>query len=772
MNMDEWEDVSALLEKAMERPEGERVQFVVANTTDPGLRAEVMSLLEAGELEYLERGVGLQLGAMADPLLGAKVGNCRLERKIGEGGMGSVYEAVRTLELGTEQRVAVKIWHRAGLSSVEIEREARLLGRLEHPGIARLLDTGITTSGQAYLVMELVKGVPLHVYTMGKGLDEKLALIGKLCEAVEAAHRALIAHRDLKPSNVLVSEEGVLKLIDFGISKAADEEGQTVAARLTPKYASPEQLRGETLTASTDIYSLGVVMYEVLTGRNPFEGASREVLARPELPTELASIVLKAMAEKPGDRYESVLALREDLGRYSRGEPVRAVEATWGYRAWKFAVRQRVALVVCLLIAAGFGKAYWEARNAALRFEQVRGLARSLLFEIHDEVSKVPGTLESRKLIVSRALEYLDQLSKDESADIGLQKDLADSYLKVGNVQGTLVRNAESLGHFGDAQVSFRKAVVILERLAARAPRDREIRLRLAKALDGVGDGCTRMKDPAGAQTAYRRALVLYELDSKENPEDFMASTRWLTSRITQLEPLVEKQEFEPVRAVLRVVAEGFVELGEKHPGEPKLRPFQAYAYKRLGAVEGVLGNYGVGVEWYRKALALHREGKDRMGESTCHVDIAWALQRQGKLAEASAEMDSALDLRRALATGRGKDQQSKLALVSAMYRKAGMLEDQKLWNESRVLLDEASEILEPMDPDAKQNRMIPELVHQVELLRGDVLWKLGRRAEAKTAYERGLGVEAGRAFIKARADVAAQRLGRTGSSGPTSPSR
>jgi eukaryotic-like serine/threonine-protein kinase len=546
----------------------------------------------------------------------------------------------------------------------------------------------------------------------------------------------------------------------------------TVAARLTPKYASPEQLRGETITAATDIYSLGVVMYEVLTGKHPFEGASREVLPKPDLPTELASIVLKAMALKPEERYESVLALREHLGRYRRREPVRAVEATWGYRARKFVVRQRVGLGVGLLVLVGFGEAYWEQRNAARRFEQVRGLARSLLFEIHDEVSKVPGTLESRKLIVSRALEYLDQLSQDGSADEGLQKDLAESYVKVGNVQGTLVRNAESLGRYGDALGSFRKAVTILERLVARAPRDRELRLRLAKALDGVGDGCTRIQDPACAQAAYRRALGFYELDAKENQADFMARTRWLTSRITQLEPLVEKQAFEAVRAELREVAEAFVELGKKHPGEPKMRPFQAYAYKRLGAVEGVLKNYGVAIGWYRRALELHREGKDRMGESTCFVDIAWALQREGKLEEASEAMDRALELRRALAAGRGKDQQSKLSLVSVMSRKAGLLQDMNRWKESLALLEEASELLKPMEADAKQNRMITELVHQVELMKGDTLWELGRRTEAKAAYERGLAVNAGRATLAAMVERARQRLGVTGSNGPASPSR
>jgi len=770
--MSSWENLAGLLEKALEQPSDQRAQFVIENTTDAALRAEVLSLLDTSEMEYLESGVGLDVGFLVDPLLGSVIGNCRLELKLGEGGMGCVYEAVRTLELGTEQRVAVKVWHRLGPSPSEIQREAGLLGRLEHPGIARLLDTGLTASGQAYLVMELVKGKPLQRYAQGKTLDEKLTLIEKLCEAIEAAHRALIAHRDIKPSNVLVSDEGVLKLIDFGISKSIDDDAKTIEARMTPRYASPEQLRGDSITTATDIYSLGVLMYEVLTGGNPFAGLSGLVLARaiddgpverPDLPTELASIVLKAMARKPEHRYESVMALREDLGRYRRREPVKAVEATWVYRASKFVVRQRWPLVlgaaVVLLVSLGFGRAYWEARNAARRFEQVRGLARSLLFEIHDEVSKVPGTLESRRLIVSRALEYLDQLSRDESADESLQKDLAESYMKVGNVQGTLVRSNESLGRYADALGSYRKAVAIFERLQRRSTGDRELRARLAKGLEGVGDACTRLKDDACAALSYRKAKELYELDAVQNPNDFMAQARWLTSRITLLDPLLEKKAYVEMRDQLQAVATVFEDLGKKHPGEPRLRNYQAYSYKRLGAAEGMLGHYGVGIGWYQKAMELHRLAKDRTGESTCEVDIAWALERQGKLTEANAALDRALGIRREQAVVRGNDQPSKLSLVSAMFRKAGLLQIDKRWVEAVALLEEASSVLKSIEQDAKQNRQIGAMIQYVELMRGDSLWETGLRTEAKAAYQRGLTAEGGEQVNAAKSERARARL-------------
>jgi non-specific serine/threonine protein kinase/serine/threonine-protein kinase len=778
--MSSWEELAGLHEKALQQPREDRVRFVVENTTDAALRAEVLSMLEAGELEYLERGLGVDLDYVADPLLGTLAGNCRLEVKLGEGGMGSVYEAVRTLELGAEQRVAVKVWHRAGLSAADVQREAAVLGKLEDPGIARLLDTGITASGQAYLVMELVKGKPLTEYAQGKTLEEKLILSERLCQVVEAAHRALIAHRDIKPSNVLVTEEGALKLIDFGISKSMDDEAKTIEARMTPRYASPEQLLGDSITTATDIYSMGVVMYELLTGRNPFAGLSGITLAtaihegqveRPNLPTELASIVLKAMARKPEERYESVVALREDLGRYRRREPVAAVEATWGYRARKFVVRQRWALAmagaVILLVAIGFGKAYWEARNAARRFEQVRGLARSLLFEIHDEVSKVPGTLESRKLIVSRALQYLDQLAQDETADKSLQRDLAESYMKVGTVQGTFVRSNESLEMYADSLGSYRKAVSIFERLQGGAGGDRELRYRLAKALAGVGDACTRLKDKACAATNYRKANGLYELDARQNPGDFMAQARWLDSKITLLDPLLEKQEYGKLRDELRIVAAAHEELGKRHPGEAKLKPYQAYTYKRLGAAEGVLGEYSAGIGWYEKAKEIHRQGKDRTGESTCEVDIAWALERQGKLKEANAALDRAILIRREQALLRRNDPSSKLSLASAIFRKGALLQKEKRWVDASALLEEALTELKPLESGAKQNRQVGEMLAYVLLLKGDSLWETGRRQEAMATYKQGLVFSTQNTTMVKQAR---RRLGQIGSSEPAKP--
>jgi tetratricopeptide (TPR) repeat protein len=759
---EKWDAISRLVDEGLQLAPELRKRYVEENTTDPEVSREVLELLEAttGEEGFLETPAGLEATALGDPLLDFEAGNCRLVRLLGEGGMGRVYEAVRRLEMpgesqgrpAPEQRVAVKIWHRGIIHAGEMRREAALLARLEHPGIARLLDTGQLANGQPFLVMELVEGEPLEAYARGKTQAEKLRLLQEICEAIEAAHRALIAHRDIKPSNILVNAEGKPKLIDFGISKPVDDGAQTVDTRLTPRYASPEQLRGEVIRTSTDIYSLGVVMYEVLTGKNPFAGKSgtalalaicEERVAAPDLPVDLASIVLKAMAQKQAERYPSALALNEDIGRYLRNEPVRAMEATYLYRTGKFISRNRIALgvaaVTILLTGAGFGRAYWEAKQAARRFNQVRGLARSLLFEIHDEVSKVPGTLESRKLILARALQYLDQLAGDATAEPGLQKDLAESYIKVGQVQGAMVRSEESQGRFADARASYAKAVSILERLHADNAKDRDLRISLARATDRMADACGQLRDYACTQQAYQRVLGLYAADAKLNPGDAMAQARWLTTRITLQNAGIDKLQFEPARQELRAVATAFEALWKRFPQDVKIRPFVAYSFKRLGALEAKLGSYEEGIAWYRKAAEIHREMKDRTGESTCEVDIAWALEKQNKFPEAMEALDRALAIRRQLAKGRGLDHHSNYSLASALFRKAGVMQRTGRWQEGDALIEEVFGLLLPVLKDAKQNPSASALLGYTYLASGESLWERQKKREAKLAYGKGL---------------------------------
>ena len=402
MNPDRWTRVQELFDAAVERPRGDRRGWLEqACGDDPGLCEEVLSLLTeeatdrlgpilAGAAEVALAGRdGLEPGS---DRIGETIGRWRLEREIGRGGMGVVYQASRD-DGEFSHRVAIKIV-RDRLSDPESLRrfrtEREILARLNHPNIARLLDGGTTRDGAPYVVMEQVEGVPLDRYCRDRALevDDRLRLFATLCDAVHEAHRNLIVHRDLKPSNVLVTGDGTPKLLDFGIARllaSSDGQGEeltrTGSRVLTPRYASPEQVRGEPVQTASDVYSLGVMLYELLTGRSPYDadddgpgsleraicesdpeppstaavkggvpaGRSRPI-ARRTLAGDLDNIVLMALRKEPVRRYASAAELAEDVRRYLDGMPVIARPSTWSYRTTRFVGRHRVAVTAAVLV--------------------------------------------------------------------------------------------------------------------------------------------------------------------------------------------------------------------------------------------------------------------------------------------------------------------------------------------------------------------------------------------------------------------------------------
>jgi tetratricopeptide (TPR) repeat protein/predicted Ser/Thr protein kinase len=724
-----WDEIARLLEEASAMGPEERRAYVRANSSSEWVRAEVMDLFAAEELDgsFLERGADMSL--LRDPLLGQRAGDCLLLRTAGEGGMGTVYEGLRTLALGdggtAEQRVAVKVWHAGAVRAQEAVREARLLARLNHPHIARLLDTGQLPDGRPFLVMEFVEGRPLLEGAAGLDLRAKLVLFRKVCDAVEAAHRALIVHRDLKPSNILLTATGEPKLIDFGIGRSMEESGQTMDRRLTPQYASPEQLRGEPLGTATDVYSLGVILGELVAGA----------------PVELASVILKATAERAEERYGSAQALSDDLERFLKGEPVRAVEATLGYRARKFLGRHRWAvgagMAALALIGVAFLGAYREKRIAEQRFNEVRGLARTLLYEIHDEVAKTPGSLASRQVIVGRALEYLDRLADGARGDEALQMDLAEGYARVGEVQGSTTIMAESFAQHRDAAGSLAKSVGIWEQLYAARPGDRQRRVALARAVDKLAQACAVSGQEDCQRARMAQAERLFGEDAAENPGDPRAQVRWLSARI-DARP-VRGGDPEAVRGVYREVARGFDELLRRWPEEKQVVSFAAYAFKRLGALEGKMGAHAEGLAQYEKALRLHEREGNRMGVSTCYVDMAWIEQERKNWGAALGAMDRALGLRAELAKGRGADQNFKIALLSVMGRKAWLLEAAGRLGEAEVVAGEALR-----GPGAElaglgQDRRVGDLLIGLHRIRGTALAGRGDGAGARREFGEGM---------------------------------
>ena len=534
---------------------------------------------------------------------GQRVGPYRLIREIGRGGMGTVYLAVRSDDV-FQKRVAIKILDRGTHSASIVGRfrtERQILASLEHPNIAGLLDGGTTPDGSPYFAMEYVEGQPISDFCESRPLDTtgRLQLFRKVCGAVQYAHQNLIIHRDIKPANVLVTADGTPKLLDFGIAKLLNPElgahalaPTMIGAQLmTPEYASPEQVRGEPVTTATDVYSLGVLLYELLTGQPPYRLNSRApaevarvvceaVPVRPStvvttiryvpaagdavtqadrgaspgglristgpraavdterlrrrLAGDLDTIVLKALSKEPSRRYASVDQFSEDIHRHLRGLPVIARKDTLGYRASKFVHRNRAAVVAGVLtfaaLVGGIVATTWQARvargeraRAEQRFDEIRGLANSSLFEIHDAIRDLPGSTPARQMLVANGLAYLDRLARDAGDRPDLMRELAGAYVKVGDVQGRPLN--PNLGDSAGALASYRKAASIYESLGAGTDATSH-RRGLATAYIRLSEVLGRTGETAEALSFARKALDLLTQAAQAPPPDATVQTQ------------------------------------------------------------------------------------------------------------------------------------------------------------------------------------------------------------------------------------------------------
>ena len=506
METERWRKIERLYHSALVLEGSHRAAFLEeACVGDEPLRGEVESLLapseetepflEASALEVAARDLA---GSYSHP---AAIGRYRIIRLLGEGGMGSVYEAEQDEPRRT---VAVKIV-KFGLASPDrvrrFRQERQILAGLAHPRIARLFDGGYTDAGAPYLVMEYVEGLPITQWCDERNLDlpERLRLFQKLCDAVHFAHQHLVVHRDLKPPNVLVTPDGEPRLLDFGIAQLLDPVGdstRTTDCALTLDYASPEQVRGDAITTACDIYSLGILLYELIAGKRLYCFAGRPLeetidcickrdpappssVASKPFADDLDAIVLKALRKEPQDRYASARALNDDIERYLRSLPVLARRGTVRYVATKFIWRHRAAAAVAAIVLATLCGATvsvaWEARiatqerdRAQQRFNAVRGLARSVIFDLEKKIAAIPGTTQVRKDLLSVAVHYLDSVAKDGYDDPGLQGELAAGFIRVGNIQGN--PQDQNLGDLTAALESYAKAERIARALIARHP--------------------------------------------------------------------------------------------------------------------------------------------------------------------------------------------------------------------------------------------------------------------------------------------------------------
>jgi eukaryotic-like serine/threonine-protein kinase len=498
-----WDEVRDLFHEASEVADANARKELLARA-DTDVREEVLSLLAAHDEPgpFLEQSVWQLIDShQAEQLQGATIGPYRIVRQLGHGGMGTVFLATRDTE-EFEQRVAIKLV-RGGEALVQrFRKERQILAGLEHPNIARLIDGGTTPDGLPYLVMEYVEGTPIDEYCRKCTIPEKLRLFVELCNAVQYAHQSLIIHRDIKPANVLVTADGTPKLLDFGIARLASPDTGPEAAGtriMTPEYASPEQLLGRVVTTASDVYSLGLLLFELLTGEKPFTSDTRQPDSEAPAPSavsktralrgDLDDIVLAALENDPARRYGSVEKLVDDVRRHLGGFPITARRATFGYHATKFVRRNKLAVGAAAVITAvtiiAFIATLHQKRIAEERFDEVRSLARSVVFELHDAIALLPGSTSARELLVRRALGYLDRLGQEAAHNRPLQMELAGAYMKIGDVQG--LPYSPNLGDTAGAKVSYEKALSLATAVFEDEPDDLAAQTLLADANDRLG---------------------------------------------------------------------------------------------------------------------------------------------------------------------------------------------------------------------------------------------------------------------------------------------
>lgn len=556
MTPERWQQIRAAFDEALRLEGAARAAHLASLEADAELHREVLSLLKAEEAAegFLDTAAPGPLGRPAPQaeLPRAAVGPYTLVRELGHGGMGTVYEATRSGDFA--KKVALKIVRRGMDTDFILERfrtERQILAALEHPNIAQLLDGGTTDDGLPYFVMSFVDGEPIDRYCERLALDTpaRLALFRQVCDAVDYAHRSLVVHRDLKPANILVDRQGVPRLLDFGIAKLLAREGAehqaTTAAELrllTPEYASPEQVKGERVTTASDVYSLGVLLHELLTGRRPYrleKNTTDEQLravvdqqAQPPstvkrgLAGDLDTIVLKALRKEPERRYASVERLSDDLRRYLEGLPVSARKETLGYLAGKFVRRNRGAVaaagVVLLSLVGGIVATTVEARAARrqqARADAARASAEALIdFMVGDLRKKLEPTsrLEVMDGIALEAQAYFDGLPPADRTPA------SDERRASVFAQLATVRLLE--GKAPEADAMSRASLALYEQLARTQPPG-ALDVRLAEARDLRGRIAEEKGDAEAALAEYRTARELWERAYPRKPDDESAGS-------------------------------------------------------------------------------------------------------------------------------------------------------------------------------------------------------------------------------------------------------
>lgn len=608
MTPETWKKVKSIFNEASELPKTERSSFLAEFEEE--IRLEVEKMLDAADEESLLLNNPIvdfkdfEVASIPD-----KIGDYKIIREIGHGGMGTVYEAIRETE-NFKQKVALKVIRRGMNNEIILKRfraEQQILSSLEHPNIGRFLDGGKSFDGLPFYAMEFIEGLPIDEFCRQKNLsiEEKIKLFREVCSAVSYAHTNLIVHRDLKPSNIIVTEKGIPKLLDFGIAKVLDVDSKgigtaTQLGMMTPQYASPEQIRGEKVTTLSDVYSLGIIFYEILTGEKPYQTEGKnyaeilEIITQtnvtkpsenrtskirnPKLKGDLDTIAVKAIQKLPERRYNSVEQFSEDLRRHLVGLPITARPDTFQYRFSKFVERNKISvaagILVFLSLVIGISVASWQAYRAEKqrllaekRFAEVRTIANNFVYKYTDEISALPNSMQIRQKLLQDGSDYLDKLAEDSADDFTLQKELALAYTKLGNLQGK--PNATSLGDTVGAIGSYEKAIRLLENVYQHSKGEikETSAVELIKTYRLIGVAFSRANEDKEKRKTYseRSRAILNEVQ-KEFPQNPVIKIELLRIQLSEAGKLLNKnfaegEEFYNLN-ILPVLTE--IEL---HPG-------------------------------------------------------------------------------------------------------------------------------------------------------------------------------------------------------------
>jgi len=746
-----YSQVKSLFQLVLEQPLPQRPAFLErACGADRQLYAQVRELLQSDSTSenFLEKPAVTPLSKvladaaaeMQEPMP-KQIGPYAIQKLLGSGGMGAVYLASRA-DKTYNKLVAIKVIHK-GIESDRIiqrfRRERQIVASLDHPNIARLLDGGATDDGRPYIVMEYVEGVGIDTWCDQRKLKttQRVQLFLQVCDALHYAHQNLVIHRDIKPGNIMVRPDGTVKLLDFGIAKLmTPEPGSAVVDKtatsmrlMTPQYASPEQIQGEPVTTASDVYLLGIVLYELLTGHRPYQvtddapleairafaqgepqppsqaifrtidrqlpDGRRQVtrnallvsqirdgnpgLLNQQLKGELDAILLRALRRDPKQRYQSTAKFADDLRSHLNHQPVSAVPDNTTYRLRLFLRRNMAASLAAaatfslLILIAVF--ALWQAyrartehQRAEARFTEVRKLSNAVLYDVQDALAPLPGTTPARRLLVNKALEYLAALSKESANDTPLQRDLAAGYLRVGNLQGN--PNFPNLGDTAGAFNSYRNAQNLLQAAATRETKNPQIANDLATANEAVADMLTLNGDSAGAIQSLRAAVQ--HRDTANAPNDVKIPTYHKLA--IALAATTAKTEAETLSRKAQQLAMALT--GPTAPRQLAQSQTQlATVLQRIGNQPAAADSYRAAVKLYEQLTAAAPLNAQPKRDLSLALESLAELESQTGNPAAAPLYQRALQLRRELAVTDPQNLQARRDLAYA-FLKQGSTED------------------------------------------------------------------------------------------------